>query len=92
MLVKILGVFDIFVAIILFLVALNMSISTKLIIFLIVVLAIKSIPNLLSFCIGSIIDAIVIIILIVCIFTTPPAFVLFVAAFAIAQKGAVSFL
>ena len=92
MLVKILGAFDVFVALILFLAAVSIFISIKLLIILAVGLAIKSIPSLSSFCVASIIDVAIIIILIVCIFTPINAIMLLIAAFAIAQKGVMSFI
>ena len=92
MLVKILGGFDVFVALILFLMAVNINIHTRLIVFLIIILLIKAIPSLGSFCVGSVIDTIVVIILVISIFVDLNVLFLFAVAFAIGQKGAMSFL
>ena len=92
MFVKILGAFDLFAALVLFLIALKVHIAAGLLVFLIVVLAIKGLPSLMSFCAASIIDVVIAIILLICIFTTPPGLLLMIAAFGIGQKGAFSFL
>ena len=91
MFIKILGAFDIFVALILLMLALKFHFATIFLVVLIIILAIKGIPGLFSLCIASIIDVIIAIVLLICIFTMPPAGVLLVAMLGIAQKGAFSF-
>jgi len=92
MLVKILGVFDLFVAIILFLMALNTYIWGWLILLLVIILSVKSLPFLLTFCLASIIDIIVALVLFLSLFFGISPIIFLIAALAIAQKGVMSLL
>ncbi|MGB9707877.1 MAG: hypothetical protein ACPLXC_00925 [Candidatus Pacearchaeota archaeon] len=92
MLVKIMGAFDLFVALILFILAMQAHIWSWLVILLILILAIKSLPFILSFCVASIIDIAVMVILLLSLFLSINAIILIIAAFAIAQKGVFSLL
>lgn len=92
MLVKILGGFDLFVALVLFLLALSIGMPTWLLIILIVVLAVKSLPFVIKLDIASIIDILVAIVLVFVIFSSVNALILVVAALAIGQKGVFSLL
>ncbi|MEM4153046.1 MAG: hypothetical protein QXK80_02950 [Candidatus Pacearchaeota archaeon] len=90
MLVKFLGIFDLFVAVILFALALKFHISALLVIILIIVLAAKSLPFLLNFCLGSIIDLIAGIVFLLSLFFTLNPLILVITALVIGQKGVVS--
>jgi hypothetical protein len=92
MFMKILGAVDIFVALILLLLALKIHLATMFLAVLIIILVVKGAPGVLSFCVASIIDIIIAIVLIVCVFTTIPSGILVIAALGIAQKGFFSFL
>lgn len=92
MLVKILGGFDLLVAIVLFLLALSIGMPTWLLIILIVVLAGKSLPFVIKLDIASIIDVLVAIVLVFAIVSSVNALILVVAALAIGQKGVFSLL
>ncbi len=92
MLTKILGAFDIFVAVILFLIVLKIAMPFQLLLVIIIILAIKSIPFFISFCLASMIDLIVVIFLIINFFFNLPVFLFLFAALAIAQKGVFSLL
>ena len=92
MLVKILGGFDLFVALILFILALNIHVWGWLIILLIIILAVKSLPFIISICMASIIDILITIILLLSLFFDISSIIFVIAAFAIAQKGVMSLL
>jgi len=92
MLIKILGVFDLFVALILFLLALEVNMPALLLIVIIVVLAVKSLPFIFTLDIGSIIDVIIALVLAFAIFFSVNALILVIAALVIGQKGVFSLL
>ncbi|UZE93757.1 MAG: hypothetical protein IB618_03240 [Candidatus Pacearchaeota archaeon] len=92
MLVKILGIFDLFVALILFLLALEVGIPLVLILIIIILLAVKSLPFILSFDIASIIDLFVAIFILINLIFGLPTILLIIAALAIGQKGVFSLL
>ncbi len=92
MLIKILGGFDLFVALVLFLLALEVNMPALLLIVMIVVLVVKSLPFIFTLDIGSIIDVIIALMLLFAIFFSVNALILVIAALAIGQKGVFSLL
>ena len=92
MLIKVLGALDLLVAIVLFLLALSISIPIWLLIILVVALAVKSVPFVIKLDIASIIDVLVAIVLVFAIFSTGNALIFVLAALAIGQKGVFSLL
>lgn len=92
MLAKILGIFDLLTALALFLTALKVAIPMQLVVVLMIILLVKSAPFITSFCIASLIDIVVAVVLLVNLFFSVPVLILLIAALAIFQKGAMSFL
>ncbi|MCX8194020.1 MAG: hypothetical protein N3G19_01520 [Candidatus Pacearchaeota archaeon] len=92
MFVKLLGAFDLFVTLILFALALKAHIAVLLIVILIIILAVKSLPFILTFCLASVIDVAIAIILLLSLFLTVHPLILVIAALASLQKGVASLL
>jgi len=92
MLTKVLGAVDLITALFLFLMAIKLTLPVQLTIVLIIVLAVKSLPFLLSFCIGSLIDVGIAAVLVLSLFLAIPVLIYLIAALLIAQKGIFSLL
>ncbi len=92
MIVKLLGVVDLLIALVLFLMALQVSVPFVLLLMVLVALAVKSLPFVLNFCIASLIDLCAGLIILVNMLFGMPAVILLIAAFAIGQKGVFSLL
>jgi len=92
MLVKALGILDLLIALVLFLMAFNVVIPFLLLIAMVVILAAKSVPFILNFDLASIIDVLVAILIGVNFFVNIPTFLFLVVALAVGQKGVFSLL
>lgn len=92
MIVKILGALDITIAFLLFLLTFNVEIPFPVLLIMMVVLAAKSLPFLLSFDLGSIIDVAAALFILINFFVSLPVLLFLIAAFAVGQKGVVSLL
>lgn len=92
MIAKLLGILDLFAALLLTLMVLGMGLSHYLLFIGAIVLLAKSLPFAFSLCIGCFIDIFVAILLILSIFFSLPVWLLVIGAVIIAQKGFLSFL